>query len=204
MKKIILDCERMKYPHTGLYQFCLRLGKALQKHIDPTKAKIFYYLPASAGKLFGEDANYISQISFHKILPPSLNDFNIWHSTNQGSAYTPDNKKIKKVLTVHDLNFLYENSEHPRKIKRSLKRIQKQIDIADKICVISEYVKSDIKKHFYLDEKNVEVIYNGCDIDCTENLSTPKFLPQRLFIFTIGTIMAKKNFHVLLHIVVQQ
>jgi len=197
MAKIILDCERMKYPHTGLYQFCLQLGKSLPKHIDPAKEKIFYYLPASAGKIFGEDANYISQKSFHKIKLPSLNDFDIWHATNQGSAYTPTNRKVKKVLTVHDLNFLYENSERPQKIKRSLKKIQKQIDVADKICAISEYVKSDIKKHFPLHEKNVEVIYNGCDIDRTENLSTPKFLPQRSFIFTIGTIMAKKNFHVL-------
>jgi len=197
MKRIILDCERMKYPHTGLYQFCLQLGKALQQHIDPSKEELFYYLPASAGKIFGKDANYISQRSFHKVLLPSVKGFDIWHSTNQGSVYTPANKKIKRVLTVHDLNFLYENSDRLQKIKRSLKKIQKQIDSADKICAISGYVKSDIKKHFHLHEKKVEVIYNGCNIDFRENLYPPKFLPQQPFIFSLGTIMSKKNFHVL-------
>lgn len=187
----------MKYPHTGLYQFCFQLGKALQHYLDPLNEKIFYYLPSSQGKIFGESANYISQKFFHKFLLPSLKGFNIWHSTNQGSAYTPTNKKIKKVLTVHDLNFLYEHAQREEKIKSALRKIQKQIDNADKICAISEYVRSDLRNHLDLHEKNVEVIYNGCNIDTAENLHPPQFLPSKPFIFSIGTIMAKKNFHVL-------
>jgi glycosyltransferase involved in cell wall biosynthesis len=109
----------------------------------------------------------------------------------------PINNKIKKVVTVHDLNFLYENSDRPEKIKKSLNKIQKQINVADQVCAISKYVSADIKKHFDLHGKSIEVIYNGCDISNKENLHPPKFFPDRSFIFSIGTIMTKKNFHVL-------
>lgn len=29
MKKILIDCERLKYPNTGLHTFCSELGRAL-------------------------------------------------------------------------------------------------------------------------------------------------------------------------------
>jgi glycosyltransferase involved in cell wall biosynthesis len=195
-RNIILDCERMKYPYTGLYQFCLELGNALLRHIDAVKENISFYMPASAGKVFGENAGYIPHNVFHKLWSPSLKGHTIWHSTNQGSEYAPHNK-VKQVLTIHDLNFLYEHSSRPEKIKRSLRKIQKQIDKADRICAISAYVKSDVEKHLDLRGKHVEVIYNGCNIKYTEPLNAPAFLPSQPFIFTIGTIMPKKNFHVL-------
>jgi glycosyltransferase involved in cell wall biosynthesis len=197
MTGIILDCERMKYPNTGLYKFCFELGNSLLKHRDPVRENISFYLPPSIGKIFGEDANYVHQNFFHKLWAPPVKDFDIWHATNQGSDYTPANKKIKKVLTIHDLNFLYEHSTREEKLKRSLRKIQEQVEVSDKICAISKYVKSDIEKHLHLQGKAVDVIYNGCNINHAENLRLPKFLPGQPFIFTIGTIMTKKNFHVL-------
>jgi glycosyltransferase involved in cell wall biosynthesis len=187
----------MKYPHTGLYRFCFELGKALLHHADPEKEEIFFYMSLSAGKIFGNSAHYIPQRSLHKVMGPPVKGFDIWHATNQGSDYTPLNKRIKKVLTVHDLNFLYEHPDRPEKIKRSLQKMQKHIDSADKICAISKYVRTDIINHLDLKDKKVEVIYNGCNITTTGDLRAPASPPVGSFIFTIGTIMSKKNFHVL-------
>lgn len=196
VKNIIFDCERMKHPHTGLYSFCLQLGQALL-HKANSKESISFYIPPSAGKMFGENANYIPQNILHRLWLPSLNGFSIWHTTNQDSGYSPAGNKIKRVLTIHDLNFLYEHSHRPEKIKRSLRKMQRQIDSADKICAISEFVKSDVERNLDLKGKQIEVIYNGCNIKHSANLHPPKFVPHKPFIFSIGTITAKKNFHVL-------
>ena len=44
MKNYVFDCERMKYPFTGLYQFCLELGTALQQEIDKESEQLYYYV----------------------------------------------------------------------------------------------------------------------------------------------------------------
>mgnify|MGYP000545102375 CR=1 FL=1 len=41
-KKIIFDGERMKYPHTGLYHFCLQLGSAIQNNKGDEEELTFY------------------------------------------------------------------------------------------------------------------------------------------------------------------
>ena len=197
IQKILFDCERMKYPHTGLYHFCLQLGHALMRNMNKAEEDISFYMPAAAGKVFGDAAKYIPQNSLHKFLFPSISSFDIWHSTYQGSNYIPSDTHIKEVLTIHDLNFLYEHSERSEKIKRSLKKIQKQIDHADSICTISEYVKSDVQKNLNLRGKPIEVVYNGCNLLQIENLQPPQLLPSQPFLFTIGTVISKKNFHVL-------
>lgn len=196
-RNILFDCERMKYPHTGLYHFCLQLGNALIRNSDAALEKISFYMPAAAGKVFGDDVSYVTQNSFHKFLFPPVEKYDIWHGTYQGSNYVPSGAFVKKVLTIHDLNFLYEHEARPEKIRRSLKKIQKQIDRADKICTISEYVKTDVLRHLNLRSKDVEVIYNGCNIKHIENLVPPLHHPVGPFIFTVGTITSKKNFHVL-------
>lgn len=196
-KRILFDCERMKYPHTGLYHFCLQLGQALLRNMDGTKIKMSFYMPDKSGKLFGSKASYISQNSFHKLLFPSVKMFDIWHASYQGSRYVPSDNNIKKVLTIHDLNFLYEHETRTEKIKRSLKKIQTDINRADKICTISQYVKNDVQEHLNVKDKEIEVIYNGCNITDIENPQLPAEPPGQPFIFTLGTIMHKKNFHVL-------
>ncbi len=196
-KHILFDCERMKYPHTGLYHFCLQLGRALLRNADPTNQDIAFYITKKAGKVFGSGATYVAQKSIHKFLFPFVKTFNIWHSTYQGSNYMPSSKRIKKVLTIHDLNFLYEHEHRAEKIKRSLRRIQDHINSADKICTISAYVKKDVEQHLQLNEKEIEVIYNGCNIQPITQLTEPETHPKNQFIFTLGTINPKKNFHVL-------
>ena len=52
--KIIIDCERLKHPHTGLYHFCYNLGKNLLANSDPETEEINFYLsntnyPGSTG-----------------------------------------------------------------------------------------------------------------------------------------------------------
>jgi len=197
MKNIIFDCERMKYNHTGLYHYCLQLGRALQQASDPSKETITCYVRPAETAAFGENAKYLPQHSLHKFLMPALRKYDIWHATYQGTQYYPTSRKIKRVLTVHDLNFLYDNKKSAEKRNREIKKLQHKINHTDHIVAISNYVKKDIEQHLQVGKIPISVIYNGCNILEIETPETPSIQPSQPFLYTIGTITDKKNFHVL-------
>lgn len=186
----------MKYPHTGLYHFCLNLGKNLLKTRSETRQFCFYTPPAALG-LFGKDACYIQQRSFQKFRLPGTRGISIWHNTYQGSMYIPQKRKLKILLTIHDLNFLYNENKPVHKKKKYLRHIRERIERADQLVTISEFTLHDLKKHIDLRDKPCQVVYNGCNIEEITQLQPPRLSPRAPFLFTIGTIVEKKNFHVL-------
>jgi glycosyltransferase involved in cell wall biosynthesis len=194
---ILFDCERTKYPNTGLFHFCLNLGKALIENINPEKEKIFFYVPPEQKILFGSAQHYIMQHPFHKFFQPGTGKFGVWHCTNQHSQYRPFNKKVNTVLTVHDLNFLIERKDEPVKIKKYLKQIQENINRADRIVCVSRFTENHLREHLALNGRQTEIIYNGCNINEFPGFDNPAYRPQSPFLFSIGTVLPKKNFHVL-------
>lgn len=200
--QIIFDCERMKYENTGLFHFCLNLGKHINAVINPHIEALTFYTPQNRHHLFGENSKHITQHSFHKIVMPNLNQYKIWHATYQDSYYLPfRNKNIKVILTIHDLNFLYDNAKTASKKQRYLNRLQMLINRADVIVCISEYTKKDVLQHCRLQNKPLHVIYNGTNTLQTPALCKKSYKPLKPFIFSIGTITRKKNVHSLLPIV---
>lgn len=197
LKRILIDCERMRHPHTGLYHYCLQLGNSILKKVETDQEKIAFYLPTSAEHAFGENANYVSQHFIHKLFFPDTKSVDIWHCTYQGSRYYPFGKKVSVVLTIHDLNFLYDGNRSEKRINKYLNRLQLKIDRADHIVAISHYVLEDLKRHLELGDKRASVIYNGCNIEDTGIINAPEKPVEQPFLFTIGTIVGKKNFHVL-------
>lgn len=192
---IIFDAERMKYPHTGIYHFCLQLGLALiDQHLNEVYSAGFY-LPPSVNGMFG-DVFAIKQHPFHKFKMPPLTKHKLWHCTYQGTNYYPAANNIKKVLTIHDLNFLLENKGIVKE-QRYLSKLQRKINTADAIVAISQFVKKEIEQNLDLKGKEVKVIYNGCNINDHVLSQKPALLSDKPYLFSIGTIARKKNFHVL-------
>jgi len=194
--RILFDCERLKYQHTGLFTFCENLGKALLENA-PSNLAMEYYVPANQVGIFGDSVKYHVQKPWHKLIVPGSRSLDLWHSSNQVSRYGPSSSKVKIVLTIHDLNFLIEKQSQPAKVSRNLKKIQQRINKASAIVCISNYVAAEVEKHFDLGGKEISVIYNGCTIDEYPEFSSPEYRPVKPFLFTIGTVLPKKNFHVL-------
>jgi glycosyltransferase involved in cell wall biosynthesis len=202
MKNIVLDCERTKYTDTGLFHYCLNLAAHLQKHADTASEKINFYTPANTQKIFTAIGNTIPQKSIHKILMPPLQDYNIWHATYQDSYYLPFlNKKIKVVLTIHDLNFLYDAAKSNTKKRKYLNRLQKLINRANAIVCVSEYCKKDVLQYCNTANKPVHVVYNGTNTLQSPLLYSKSYKPAKPFIFSLGTITRKKNIHSLLPLI---
>jgi len=134
---------------------------------------------------------------------PSLGKYDIWHATHQDSYYLPfRNRAIKVVLTIHDLNFLYDPKKQEFKKQRNLRRVQMLIDRADAIVCVSEFCKKDVLFYCDVKDKPLHVIYNGTNSLCQHPvLSRSSYRPRKPFLFTIGTVLKKKNFHSLLPLV---
>lgn len=177
-KKILVDFEKIKDPYSGLGQVCLHL----KKYFDQSDLKINYWIPTSLRKLT-------------KFIPALLPASDVFHAIHQDSPYYPTNKKTKFIFTVHDLNYIYQRKDRPKKVAKYKKTLQKRLDRADVVTFISEFARTDVLNNFKLDIKKTQVIYNGISMGDEE--VSPAFLPTKKFLFTMGTVLPKKNFHVL-------
>jgi len=202
MASVLFDCERMKNPNTGLFHFCLNLGRQLLTHKKESDSVVFFG-PHRLPDIFGPDGRYVFKTALHDVRRPFSNGYNIgpasskfdlWHMTHQSSRYKPTQKKT--VLTIHDLNFLYDDQGVSRRNKY-LHIVQDRIDRADHIVCISNYCREDVLKNLHTRSKPVSVVYNGCNINLSDDVENATYAPSRPFLFAIGTVLPKKNFHVL-------
>ncbi|MBK8608939.1 MAG: glycosyltransferase family 4 protein [Chitinophagaceae bacterium] len=199
MRKIILDCDLMRYKDSGLYHYCLNLGVNVKRILDrDQQEKISFYVPSAEKKSFGDDAGCIIERKWHqKLIKPFMWDCDIWHAPFQsGRIFPKNNKRTRILLTIHDLNCLHEDKSDKERIE-SLRHTQNLIDRADAMVCISHHCKKDVLTHLNVKQKPIHVIHNG-----THNVNNPPakpggFKPSRPFIFTLGYVNRKKNFHTL-------
>ncbi len=199
MSKIILDCDLMRFRNSGLHHYCLNLGIYVQRILEKGQQdNIAFYVPQSEAGLFAPNANCIIEKKWHnKLFNPFLWDCDIWHAPFQSGKIVPiNNKRIKVLLTIHDLNALHEPLK-PEDRKDNLARTQKLIDRADALVCISNSTKKDVMNNMDVKNKPVHVIYNGTHDVAAPPLKPISYFPKRPFLFTMGYINRKKNFHTL-------
>lgn len=199
MPKIILDCDLMRYRDSGLYHYCLNLGKHVKQILDEEgKTSMNFYVPAAEKLSFGSRENCIVEKKWHgKFIKPFLWDCDIWHAPFQSGRIVPtSNRRVKILLTIHDLNCLHEGKP-VKEQKQSLHKTQQLIDRSDAIVCISNHCKKDVLENMDVKQKPVYVIHNG-----THHVHLPPAIPAgykplRPFLFTMGYVNQKKNFHTL-------
>ena len=200
MYKIILDCDLMRYKDSGLYHYCLNLGTYVKKKLDEEQeGRIAFYVPSAEKNSFGPDAGCIIEKKWHqKFVKPFLWDCDIWHAPFQSGRVVPaGNKKVKVLLTIHDLNCLHEGKSLKEQ-KDSLHKTQKLIDNSHAIVCISHHCKKDVMENLDVKNKPVHVIHNGTHRVHMPALKPAGYKPSKPFIFTMGYVNRKKNFHTLI------
>ena len=197
MRRILVDLHRLKEnPYNGLYTVSLNLGKSLAS-LSAGPGELCYYLPENKFGSFGNNVSYVAQRSIDKYYRFGTGKFDVWHATTDISWYKPFNKRTKFIFTIHDLNFLIEEKERTERNERLLKRFQSRIDRADHITGISQYALDVAAKHLKLGDKPRQVIYNGCTVNDFPGFDSPVYRPARPFLFAIGLVQPRKNFHLL-------
>jgi glycosyltransferase involved in cell wall biosynthesis len=189
--------HRLKYnPFNGLYSVCMNLGKALAK-IPVTDLELEYYLPKKDFGIFGPDATYTEHRSIDKFYRFGTGKYDLWHVTTQLSWYRPFNRRTKVLYTLYDFSYLIEDAGNVKRNKRLLAQTQERIDRADYITGISQFAIDEAYKHLNLGNKPTRAIHLGCTVATFPGFDTPKYRPAKPFLFTIGLVQPRKNFHVL-------
>jgi glycosyltransferase involved in cell wall biosynthesis len=197
MKKVLVDMHRLKYnPFNGLYSVCLNLGRALAA-IPLSEMELYYYLPRKDVNIFGADKQYVLHRSFDKFYMPGTGKYDVWHITTQLSWYHPFNTKTRVVYTLYDFSYLIEDAKNVRRNRRLLKETQEKINRADYITGISQFAIDEARKHLDLGNKPTRAIQLGTTVSSFPGFESPGYRPAKPFLFTIGLVQPRKNFHVL-------
>ncbi|MDR6193619.1 glycosyltransferase family 1 protein [Siphonobacter sp. SORGH_AS_0500] len=201
MSSIILDCGLMKFPNSGLYHYCLNMSlevnKLLEKRQQPP---LRMYLPPRKYLQKAPENHHIIEKKWHKLWKPFLVGCRVWHAPFQSGRIIPRKDRSSStnvLLTVHDLNVLHEGKPREEQL-RSLAHTQTLIDRSDAIVCISEFTRNDLLQHCEVGNKPVYVIHNGLHQVATPGLNHKSYRPSRPFLFGLGYLNAKKNYHVLI------
>jgi len=204
---VLVDLYKLKTLSCGLGQFSLHLGQALADQATDD-CRLSMLVPWQGRNLLG--GRRVSRLiakpwTKDKLVRPVRQlvqrphwlkpRFDLWHATNQFAKFLPLDRRIPIVLTIHDLNFLRERD--PASCKIALARVQRLVDRSTAITTISNFVADELREHLDLRGKPVHVVYNGLVTSSRMADRRPEYLPEGPFLFSIGEVNPKKNFHVL-------
>lgn len=193
--RVLVDLERTRHLQSGLGYYCQCLEEGLRALSLPYH--LCYYRPRRSGEADVQAYHFI-----HKFMHRSAQNYDLVHITHQQQTYFPSRLRGKCIVTLHDLNFLFEPLS-PRRYKRELEKAQHNLNRADCIVSISHFVQATLLEHQDLfdlkPDVRLEVIHNGIHLstDLTEDLSTIPLsiqkLSQRPYLLCIGFLSEKKQ-----------
>lgn len=108
---------------------------------------------------------------------------------------------VKTIVTIHDVIFLRYPDLYSATYRRLFTRkMQYALRVADVIVAISEQTKRDIIDFFGIDERRIQVVYQGCNNRFREPVTDTKVeetkaryrLPKR-YLLAVGAIEPRKN-----------
>lgn len=206
-KQVLIDLYNLENPYCGFGQIAVNYAKhfAEVQRTGKEDFDIAFLLPncyrhRSLDEFEGVQC-YFKDSKLHHIfhvIPNSLPKVDLWHSVNQFCVTYPDLQDVKRIFTIHDLNFLFEETEE--QVSRYLSMMQERIDKSDYITFISNYAEDITRQHLQLEGKNTRVIYNGVEPIFDKPQAKPSFInSDKPFFFAIGQILPKKRFDLLLY-----
>jgi glycosyltransferase involved in cell wall biosynthesis len=192
--QVMVDLGKLKTLYSGLGQFSYYFGKHLAC-VNEETIRWNLLTPGSYRNKFGTGFQYETLSIKRRYFPFLCSKYDLWHAIHQDSAYFPGHAGTIYILTIHDLNFLREKGEF--RVKYLLSNLQQKVDKASYITFISNFTASEANKYLHIGNKPTKVIHNGVEIDTEKITAKPKFLPGGKFLFALGMVLEKKNFHVL-------
>lgn len=197
MKKILIDLERMRYPNSGIAKVFASLVHGLSE-TDRNGLDLTLFGPEE--NIRSKNFSILDWKKWQKFNPFFGGKFDLVHVSHQLSSYFHrKSKNQKKIVTLHDLNFLHEDFSK-LKLNRNISRVKRNVHNADIVVCISEFVKQDYLKNRHLfnikQEQQVEVIYNGIPFPPAEkefSLGQYEFLKNKKYFLNIGVLFPKKN-----------
>ena len=195
-KKIVIDAYPIASPYEGLGVFCKQIGERLGMRAAELRSRynigLYFILPPECKGCFGNDVHYLGvPLSLRFLLPFYPIRADLFHIPYQCNHIKSLFYAKKQLMTVHDINFIYEKSG--KKLDKAVRKFEKKLKKSDYLEYISEFAKKDTEKHFGIHRPS-KIIYNG--ITYLPAIARDSCLPDGVppkFLFHISSLMPKKN-----------
>ena len=210
-KKISLEIQWAVGPKTGVGWYIFNIVKGLvQNNKNDYTAEFINFMNRHNVK---EQINYDIKIKQNKFIPYKVYNIltqklKISHNFLMGTKsdiyhffnFTiPKNIKGKVIITIYDTVFF--SAPETMGDMKAISEYKYAAERSDLIITISESAKSDIIKHFNVDEKKIKIVTPGIDLEKysynyndieLENIRKKYKLPEK-YILYLGTIEPRKN-----------
>lgn len=188
--KVILGCDPLLQPLTGIGHYTQRLSKGLLETSSIEELKLFAhgkFFDSSLidtciadpinnnqhihlnffGKLRSSLAKSQTAVKVYSLLSPLLNNLalknhqdSIFHSPN----FILPNFEGKKVVTIHDLSTVRFPEYHPKaRVNYVNTQLERSLNQADHIITDSEFIKAELIDMFPIAKNKVSAIHLGAD-----------------------------------------
>lgn len=181
----------------GVGEYSYKLAEALYARASGLKGSgitLCYIVPRELVGHFGDDVEYLVGNKFTRTLYryfPYRCD--LFHAVHQFCLVKFMRSSKKSLLTLHDINFIYEKTG--RKIEKYRRKIARRISEADRVVVISHFVENDVRRLYPDLDKPLSVIYNGVSDLTADAAAAASLYPEtgEGFLFHISSLQPKKN-----------
>ena len=183
--------------HDGLGEFSLQIGQRVAAQAaawqEQHGVRFDFHLRTKLFGLFGDQVGYLPVSRWQRLRHIQPRPYAVWHSLHQLNKNLPPQGTGERVVTVHDLNYLYGRNAFSR--WRHQRRTQALLQRTDVLVAISHHTASDVKQHLNW-PGDIEVIHNGA----RSFVDTPRTpLPgwaevaDRPFLFHLSRMSPSKN-----------
>jgi glycosyltransferase involved in cell wall biosynthesis len=186
--------------HDGLGEFANQVGSRIAAAAPQWRERdgiaFDFHLRDKLVGHFGPEVGYRPVTRWQRLRHATAEPYALWHSLHQLNKTLPPRRCGPRVVTVHDLNYLY----HPKAFSRWRhdRRTRALMRRTDQVVAISRYTADDVKRHLGWNGP-LEVIYNGArNLSQDTQAPLPGRDPARPFLFHLSRMSPSKNPQVLL------
>lgn len=182
--------------HDGLGEFSLQLGRRIAAAAPQWRERdgiaFDFHLRDKLFGLFGTAVGYLAVNRLQRWRHVQPVRYDLWHSLHQLNKNLPPRNAGPRVVTVHDLNYLYHPSalsrwRHDRRTRALMRR-------TDHVVAISAHTAQDVQRHLGW-RGPLDVIHNGArDLSHDAQAPLPGREPGgRPFLFHLSRMSPSKN-----------
>ena len=177
-RNILISLGEHESFHDGLGEFsrqlCTRLAAQAEGLEREHGIRLWFHLKEHLLGSFGSQVNYVVATRAQRRKHAHAERFALWHSLHQLNRTLPPEHTDHRLVTVHDLNFLYFKNWFSR--WRDMRRIRALMARTDEIVTITHYVEQDVRQHLGW-RRPIQTIHNGVT-DLSGAPQEPVALPQ--------------------------
>jgi glycosyltransferase involved in cell wall biosynthesis len=158
-----LGLGRIRHWHDGLGEFSRQLGTALAQRAPQLREqhgwRLHFHLPRAFHGVFGEQVGYLDTHTTQRWAHLRAMRFALWHTFHQHNRLKAPLGTLRRVETIHDLNFLH--NKQGAKIERYRRIHRERLQHLDAAVAITHHVAQDIQRELAPVTVPIEVIHNG-------------------------------------------